>query len=124
MHKILIIDDEPEIVDILEKFLAKRGYEVVKAYGGEEGLEKILSDENFDLVILDMKMPKLNGADILEKVIAEGKHPKVIILSGSLGIDKNIDTLKRLGYNEKDILIKPIDLEELIKAVKEKLCEE
>ncbi len=121
MSKILVVDDEREIVDILEKFLTKRGYNVIKAYGGEEGLEKILSGENFDLIILDMKMPRLSGAEVLEKIHEENKHPKVIILSGSLGIDKNIDTIKRLGYNEKDILIKPIDLEELIKAIKEKL---
>lgn len=120
MYKILVIDDEKEIVDILEKFLAKKGYEVISAYGGEEGIEKVIS-EKVDLVILDMKMPKVNGVEVLKVIHKKDKHPPVIILSGSLGMDKNIDTIKRLGYNKKDILIKPIDLEELIRLIEEKL---
>jgi len=121
MSRILIVDDEPEIVDILAKFLSKSGFDVVTAYGGKEGIEIITSGEKIDLAILDMKMPEISGADVLEVMHNTGKVVPVIILSGSLGVQKNVEVVRKLGYNEDDILIKPVDLGDLLKAVKKKL---
>jgi len=121
MHRILVVDDEREIVDILAKFLEKSGFDVVTAYGGKDGIDIILSDERIDLAVLDMKMPQVSGADVLEAMYNAGKVVPVIILSGSLGVQKNIEVVRKLGYNENDILVKPINLGDLLEAVKKKL---
>ncbi|OPX28391.1 MAG: hypothetical protein B1H08_05990 [Candidatus Omnitrophica bacterium 4484_171] len=121
MHRILVVDDEREIVDILAKFLEKSGFDVVTAYGGKDGIDIILSDERIDLAVLDMKMPQVSGADVLEAMYNAGKVIPVVILSGSLGVQKNIEVVRKLGYNENDILVKPINLGDLLEAVKKKL---
>ena len=121
MYRILVVDDEHEIVDILAKFLEKSGFDVITAYGGKDGIDIITSDEKIDLAILDMKMPQVSGADVLEVMHNTGRVIPVIILSGSLGVQKNVEVVRKLGYNENDILIKPIDLGDLLKAVKKKL---
>ena len=121
MHRILVVDDEREIVDILAKFLEKSGFDVVTAYGGKDGIDIILSDERIDLAVLDMKMPRVSGADVLEAMYNAGKVIPVVILSGSLGVQKNIEVVRKLGYNENDILVKPINLGDLLEAVKKKL---
>jgi len=121
MHRILVVDDEREIVDILAKFLEKSGFDVVTAYGGKDGIDIILSDERIDLAVLDMKMPRVSGADVLEAMYNAGKVIPVVILSGSLGVQKNIEVVRKLGYNENDILIKPINFGDLLEAVKKKL---
>ena len=121
MYRILVVDDEREIVDILAKFLEKSGFDVVTAYGGKDGIDIILSDERIDLAVLDMKMPQVSGADVLEAMYNAGKVIPVVILSGSLGVQKNIEVVRKLGYNENDILVKPINLGDLLEAVKKKL---
>ena len=121
MSRILIVDDECEIVDILSEFLKKSGFDVIIACGGKEGINVITSKEDIDLMVLDMRMPQVSGADVLEAMHNAGNVIPVIILSGSLGVRSNVETVRRLGYNENDILSKPVDLEELLKAVKEKL---
>jgi len=121
MYRILVVDDEHEIVDILAKFLEKSGFDVITAYGGKDGIDIITSDEKIDLAILDMKMPQVSGADVLEVMHNTGRVIPVIILSGSLGVQKNVEVVRKLGYNEDGILIKPIDLGDLLKAVKKKL---
>jgi len=121
MYRILVVDDEHEIVDILAKFLEKSGFDVITAYGGKDGIDIITSDEKIDLAILDMKMPQVSGADVLEVMHNTGRVIPVIILSGSLGVQKNVEVVRKLGYNEDDILIKPIDLGDLLEAVKKKL---
>ena len=64
MAEILVIDDEYQILDILERFLVKMGFQVITALGGEEGI-KAIDSQDVDLIILDMKMPKVTGIDVL-----------------------------------------------------------
>ena len=61
MHKILVVDDEIEIVSILDKYLTMNGFEVTKAIGGREAIRVLSGNAQFDLMVLDMKMPKANG---------------------------------------------------------------
>ena len=88
-HKILVVDDEPAIVKILKTYLSKTGFEVIDAVGGEKGLEILNSKIDFDMLIIDMKMPKINGIDILKRMKNLNKQKPFIVLSGS------IDTRKR-----------------------------
>ena len=121
-HKILAIDDEPEIVKILTEYLLKNGFDVVTAGGGAEGLAAIESGTGFDLLILDMKMPGVKGIDILEAMEKKGIARPVIILSGSIDRQKYDLRLSRLGYRQDDdFLIKPIDLKILLTTINKKL---
>lgn len=121
MSRILVIDDEKEIVDILEEFLTKKGFTVLGALGGKEGMEIIDSKIPLDLIAVDLKMPGIKGTDILRKIKEEGIKTPVIILSGILKMSEEFDELKNLGFGEEDVLHKPVDLYELLEKVKDKL---
>ena len=121
MYKILVVDDEPRIAKVLEEFLVKSGFEVIKALGGEETIEILHSDIKIDLMVLDMKMPKVNGKDVLEEMRRINKKPPTIILTGSIDAGKYPVDLRSLGYAGKDILYKPVDLFALLDMVKKKL---
>ncbi|MFH0732929.1 MAG: response regulator [Candidatus Omnitrophota bacterium] len=106
--KILVVDDEPDIVELLKRFLEKKGYEVTGAHSGNEAL-KSLEKQKADLVLLDMKMPGLNGAEVAK--IAKRKYPstKFVMLTG---FPNSAEKLAKANILE-DILIKPIKMQEL-----------
>jgi DNA-binding response OmpR family regulator len=116
-----VVDDEEQIRRILAEFLTKTGFEVIQASGGEEAIRLLKSDEKIDIFVVDMKMPKVTGRDVLkEKKMLNDVRP-VIILTGSITLEKDIGALKELGVEPDDILTKPIDLFLFLEAVKKKL---
>lgn len=121
MPKILVLDDELEISKILEKFLRNNGFEVIATNEASKALEIVNSQQKLDLMILDIKMPKMNGIEFLQELDKNKIQIPAVILSGSMGGQENIDALKQLGYDEEEILYKPIDLTELLVKVKQKL---
>ncbi|HOU36860.1 MAG TPA: response regulator [Candidatus Omnitrophota bacterium] len=121
MAKILIVDDEVEIVRILEKFLTKMSYEVVSTSDGEKAISLLGEDKSLNMAILDMKMPRIKGIDILKTMAERNITLPVIVLTGSFDEEKYLADLQKLGYGHDDILLKPIDLNELLTMVKEKL---
>ena len=121
MLKILVVDDEKEIAAIVAKFLTKCGYEVIIANSGEQALEVIRSQEDITLLVLDIKMPGITGVGVLQEMAKMNNTTPVIILSGSVGVQENVDELKKLGYDEDEVLYKPIDLNELLEKVKHEL---
>ena len=121
MHKILVVDDEPGIIKIFETFLIKNGFEVIKAAGGEEAIKVLNSDTRIDLMLLDMKMPKVPGVDVINEMARINKKIPTIILTGSIDAEKYLEGLNRLGYTRENILYKPVDLFELLDKVKKKL---
>ena len=121
MYKILVVDDEEKIRDILEKFLTKSGFEVITATGGQEAIEILKSDIKFDLAVLDMKMPKVSGADFLQEMKNLNKMISVILLTGSIDAEKYFASLKELDFKEENICYKPVDLFALLDLVKKKL---
>ena len=124
MCKILVIDDEQEIIRILEEFLAKMGFDLITAVGGEKAIEIINSQAKIDLIVLDMKMPKVKGIDVLKELRRAGRQNPVIILTGSIDAQKHRGQLSELGYNPDDICYKPIDLYVLLDMIKKKLPKE
>jgi CheY-like chemotaxis protein len=122
MPKILVVDDEPEIVNILEAFLTKMGYEVLTALGGEKAIEIINSQAEIDLMILDSRMPRVRGIDVLREMRRINRDIPFIVLTGSMGMQRDIDKLKEVGYNKVDTLYKPVDLFQLLEMIKKKLC--
>ena len=120
-NKILVVDDEPAIVKILKTFFTKAGFEVIDIVGGEKALEVLNSNIDFDMLIVDMKMPKVRGIDILKKMKDLNRQQPVIILSGSIDMKRHENELKDLGYEHSEYLIKPVDLEVLLEKIKQAL---
>ncbi len=116
MYNILVCDDEKEIVDAIEIYLRQEGYQVFKAYDGEQALE-ILQTEQIHLLILDLMMPKMDGIHAIMKIREESSIP-IIILSA-----KTEDTDKVLGLNlgADDYIAKPFNPLELIARVKSQI---
>ena len=118
--KILLIDDEVDIVRVLSMSLRSDGYDVVTAYSGEEGLE-VFDRESPNVVLTDIKMPGMDGLEVLKKVKALDPESEVIIITGHGDIDSAIEALQ---YGASDFINKPIRDEALsiaLNRAKEKL---
>lgn len=119
-EKILLIEDEDIMIDILEKKLIKEGYKVSVAKDGEEGLKK-MREQTPDLILLDIVMPKLNGFEVMEEMNKkeELKNIPVIIISNS-GQPVDLDKAQKLGA--RDWLIKTeFKPQEVIDKIKKQL---
>lgn len=113
---ILIVDDEKEIRDLIDIYLKGEGYKTLKAEDGEEALE-VLSNDEVDLIILDVMMPKLNGIEACLKIREEREMP-IIMLSAK---SEDIDKILGLNTGADDYLTKPFNPLELVARVKSQL---
>jgi CheY-like chemotaxis protein len=124
MPKILIVDDEPNIIGMLVRFLEKSGYDVVAAGGGEEALMIFRAQRDIDLVVLDSKMPKMDGVEVLKQMKAISPKVSVIMFSGDINIvSGRLEEFEKMGCSPDDVLAKPITLPLLEAAIKRKLGE-
>ena len=116
MAKILVCDDDREIVEAIDIYLTQEGHQVLKAYDGEEAL-KVLKDQEVDLLVIDVMMPRLDGIRATLKIREENNIP-IIILSA-----KSEDADKILGLNvgADDYVTKPFNPLELVARVKSQL---
>ena len=114
--RILVVDDEESIQELMSSMLAERGYETVRAMDGEEGL-KMAKSENPDLIILDINMPKMSGCGIsmLLSKNEKTKHIPVIFLTGYIAKEEAEDLDHKLAGNQ--IVTKPFGTDELWKAI-------
>ena len=117
MSKILIIDDEKSIRSSLREILEYEKYEVEEAGDGLEGL-KMIKSGNFDAVLCDIKMPKMDGIEVLDKIIDDGEDFPVIMISGHGNIDTAVDAIKKGAF---DYISKPLDLNRLLITVRNAL---
>ncbi|MEM8890682.1 MAG: sigma-54 dependent transcriptional regulator [Bacteroidota bacterium] len=117
MAKILIIDDEEGIRMTLQEILEYEDYKIDTAADGEEGLAKILKN-NYDAVICDIKMPNMNGMEVLEKSMESKGDVPFIMISGHGDIETAVDATKKGAY---DFLEKPPDLNRLLLTVRNAL---
>ncbi len=113
-ERVLIIDDEKDIVESLSNILSLEGYSVLKAYRGYDGL-KIALNERPDIVLLDIKMPVVDGLEVLEKLKENGFDNPVIIISGHGDIKTAVDAVQRGAF---DFLEKPLGAEQVLMALK------
>ena len=116
-YTVLIIDDEKNIREGLGAALELEDYTVALASDGKEGLERIQKGD-IDLVITDLRMPKISGEQVLAKVTAENPGIPVIVLTGHGSIDSAVDAMRNGAY---DFLTKPLNLDQLILIVKRAL---
>ncbi|MCT4545125.1 MAG: response regulator YycF [Vallitalea sp.] len=116
MSKILVVDDERAIVDILKFNLQREGYTVITAYNGEEGLQ-IFEREQPDLVLLDIMMPKMDGLQVC-KVIRNKYDTPIIMLTARA---EEVDKVLGLELGADDFVTKPFSVRELMARVKANL---
>ena len=115
-RKILIVDDEKNIVDIIAFNLKKEGYTVITAADGEEGVQKAM-EENPDLILLDIMMPKMDGYEVCKK-IREKKNTPIIMLTARA---EELDKVLGLELGADDYVTKPFGVRELMARVKANL---
>lgn len=115
-RKILIVDDEKNIADIIAFNLKKEGYQVIQAADGEEGVRKAF-EENPDLILLDIMMPKMDGYEACKK-IREKKNTPIIMLTARA---EELDKVLGLELGADDYVTKPFGVRELMARVKANL---
>jgi two-component system NtrC family response regulator len=110
MNTILVVDDEPNYLIVLSELLKEEGFEVITAQKGEDGL-KIVQDTDLDLVITDMRMPGMDGLELLKAVKSYNKDLPVIMITAFGEVEKAVVAMKAGAYN---YLAKPFNNEELL----------
>jgi DNA-binding NtrC family response regulator len=113
---VMLVDDEVPFVDTMTKRLGKRDLEIVAAYTGQEALEKLKANQKVDVIILDVKMPGMDGIETLREI--KKAHPliEVIMLTGHATVETGIEGMKLGAF---DYLMKPCDIEQLMAKVQE-----
>lgn len=117
MAQILIIDDERSIRNVLKDILTNEGFKVEEAADGEEGLKKFQASP-FDLVLCDIKMPKLDGLEFLDQVMQANTEVPIIMISGHGNIETAVDAVKKGAF---DYISKPPDLNRLLITIRNAL---
>lgn len=113
MEKILIIEDEEKIARFVELELEHEGYQVIKAVDGREGLELIHSN-SFDLILLDIMLPGLNGIEVLRRVRQFSQIPIILLTARDAVVDK----VTGLDGGADDYITKPFAIEELLARIR------
>ncbi len=111
--KILVVEDEKAIADILEFNLKKEGYAVICAYDGEDGYEKAMR-ENPDLILLDVMLPKLDGFEVCKSVRKSSNVPIIMVTAR----EEEVDKVLGLELGADDYITKPFSMRELMARVK------
>lgn len=116
--KILVVDDEKEINETLSEVLTNRGHQMFSAFDGDEAI-KILKENNIDLVLLDMRMPKVDGIQVIKAIKQHTPKTRIMVITGFA--DTYLQKAKDLGVD--GFFIKPVRLDSIIKRMKELLEE-
>jgi len=114
-EKILVVDDEVELVKVIRLRLKKEGYEIITAYDGEEGINK--AKENIpDLMLLDIMMPKLSGHEVCGELKSDEKYKGIkIIIVTAKGGSEDERMARRLGAD--DYVTKPFSMDDLLERI-------
>ena len=112
--RILIVEDEKNIVDILSFNLSKEGYKTLEAYDGEAGLQLAL-EQDPDLILLDLMLPRMNGFDVCRSLRRAGRSTPVIMLTAR---EEETDKVLGLELGADDYITKPFSMRELLARVK------
>ena len=116
--RILIIDDEPEVREVLRLYLETGNYMVIEANDGEEGIKKMKEGANLlqvGLIITDIRMPKVNGVEMIEYLRANAPSKPILVVTGYAEPDLAISLLRK---GVKEYLVKPVEMNVLLEKVK------
>ena len=112
--RLLLVDDEEQFILNLSKVLRMRGFDVSIALSGHEAIEAIESQGKFDVVVLDVKMPGMDGIETLGKIKELTPDTEVIMLTGQATLDSGVQAIRKGAY---DYLMKPCDIEDLTRKI-------
>ncbi len=114
--KILLIDDNEDLLDLCDTILTSDGYDYTGVDNGKEGLE-LIRNQKFDVVLLDLVMPEVTGEDVIDALVKEGimDKQKVVIFTASSATEKEYNPLLEKGVHS--IIKKPIDVETLLESM-------
>ena len=112
--RVLIVEDEKNIVDILSFNLVREGYETLEAFDGQTGLQLAL-EQNPDLILLDLMLPKMNGFDVCKAIRAQNRSAPIIMLTAR---EEETDKVLGLELGADDYITKPFSMRELLARVK------
>jgi DNA-binding response OmpR family regulator len=107
--KVLVVDDEPVVVNSIRKTLSRKAYRVAEAFSGQEALSRIMA-ENFDMVLLDMRLPDADGLELVAEIRKRKPNLRVVIVTGYASVDTAVEAIRR-GAN--DYMAKPFTPDEL-----------
>lgn len=113
MKRILIVEDEMNLARFLELELGHEGYEVTLVDNGQDGLDTAMS-EDFDLILLDLMLPKINGLEVCRRIRKSKQTPIIIITAKGETFDKVVG----LDYGADDYIVKPFEIEELLARIR------
>jgi DNA-binding NtrC family response regulator len=114
--KVMLVDDEVPFVEAMTKRLTKRDLSVVPAFSGADALEKLKEHDDVDIVILDVKMPVVDGVETLREIKKARPLVEVILLTGDATVESAIEGMKLGAY---DYLMKPCDMDLLMAKIAE-----
>lgn len=117
MEKILIVEDDDRIARVIQLELEYEGYEVAIAYTGKEALEKY-GTESFDMILLDVMIPELNGLEVLRRIRQKDNEIRIIMLTAR---DAVMDKVSGLDSGANDYVTKPFEIEELLARIRAQL---
>jgi DNA-binding response OmpR family regulator len=114
MERILMIDDDRELCDMVREYLAPEGFELEAVHSGETGLQRALAAE-YSLILLDVMLPRLNGFDLLRQLRAKANNTRVLLLTAR---GEDVDRIVGLEIGADDYLPKPFNPRELLARVR------
>jgi two-component system chemotaxis response regulator CheY len=120
--KVLIIDDEEDVRDVLKFHLNEQNYQVIEAENGEEGIKLLRSGDNMvnvGVILCDIRMPKVNGIDCIKYIRQEAAGIPIVVVTGFPDTEMATQLLKD---GVKDYLVKPVDKEKLVSVVKQQVA--
>jgi DNA-binding NtrC family response regulator len=113
---VLLVDDEVEFVETFSERLTMRNLDILKAFSGEEALQVLAEHQYVEVVILDVKMPGMDGIETLAEIKKNYPLVEVVMLSGHADVESAIDGMKQGAF---DYLMKPCDMDQIIAKVTE-----
>jgi DNA-binding NtrC family response regulator len=113
---VLLVDDETEFVETFSERLELRNLKILKAFNGEEALQVIEKNQDLEVIILDVKMPGMDGIETLVEIKKKYPLVEVIMLSGHADVESAIDGMKQGAF---DYLMKPCDMDQIVAKVTE-----
>ena len=113
---VLLVDDEIPFVETMEKRLTKRDLNIETAFSGKEAVAKLKSNPSIEVVVLDVKMPEMDGIETLKAIRQQSPLVEVIMLTGNATVESAIDGMKMGAF---DYLMKPCEMDVLLAKVEE-----
>ncbi|MCT9389101.1 efflux system response regulator transcription factor AdeR [Acinetobacter baumannii] len=110
--QILVVEDEYDIGDIIEQYLKREGMRVIRAMNGKQAIE-IHASQSIDLILLDIKLPELNGWEVLSKIRQKAQTPVIMLTA----LDQDIDKVMALRIGADDFVVKPFNPNEVVARV-------